>query len=200
MALGSADLLGQHCLPHTRQCQLRVLSTGAALLSLAADASSGRGRGGEAAASWEALGASAASEVAGSAAGRWAALLEELVLGLADRGSSSALLHNQASQMSASYHYRATAIVLASVGVSWCAGHQLQPCRSRQLVVCLGAAMQRQECCPHQWHHLASPLLPRDALHVQVLLAADRLVRLAAKAYAQAARCPPAFSPPASTS
>lgn len=44
VALGSADLLGQHCLPHTRQCQLRVLSTGAALLSLAADASSGRGR------------------------------------------------------------------------------------------------------------------------------------------------------------
>lgn len=61
----------------TRQCQLRVLSAGAALQSLAADASSGSGRSSRAAASWAALAASAESEEAASAAGAWAELLLE---------------------------------------------------------------------------------------------------------------------------
>lgn len=64
-------------LPETRQCQLRVLYAGAALQSLAADASSGSGRSSRAAASWAALAASAESEEAAGAAGAWAELLLE---------------------------------------------------------------------------------------------------------------------------
>ncbi|PRW57966.1 hypothetical protein C2E21_3662 [Chlorella sorokiniana] len=62
----------------TRVPQLRVLSAGAALLSLAADASSGSGSSGQAAASWEALAASAGSEEAAEAAVGWGQLLLEL--------------------------------------------------------------------------------------------------------------------------
>lgn len=81
-------------LPQTWQCELRVLSAGAALFSLAADASSGSGRGGGADESWQELGASAASDAAGSAAGRWAALLLELTHGLANHTASPALPFN----------------------------------------------------------------------------------------------------------
>lgn len=62
-------------LPQMRLVQLRVLSAGAALLSLSGDASSSSSQAG---ASWDALGASSGGEEAAAAAGRWTQLLLEL--------------------------------------------------------------------------------------------------------------------------
>lgn len=95
------DTQALQCLPQTWQCQLRVLSAGAALLSLAADAGSSGSRGSETATSWQALGASAASEAAACAAGRWADSLLKVshpqLAAACHSASDTALSHNQAS-------------------------------------------------------------------------------------------------------